>query len=546
MIVEFLGRNLKKYEGEMITSIQGLKKLRKKMLAIDEFAFDTETNTLRVKHPGEMQLVGISISWGEHNNYYIPTGHFFDEDQLTVKQVRKYLKDVFERDWIRIIGQNLKFDLHVLANIGICIKTTDIFCTQVARWLTNENVPKGLKEMTNSIYGIPQTHFDECLATVTNEEKKLAGLKANNKATFSLVRASIGAPYAIADAYWTWRHYCDWCMEELKNESMELIYKKHMKFLLTLFNMERRGVNVDLDRLKNMAEMAVEDLEDLEYKIAEMAGVVINPSSGQQIAELLFGYRKLNKQGEFVGNENILAHSYKFPIQKVTPTGAPKTGDEELANLLKLEYKKDKKKMEGQKLIKLLRKFKKLKKLKSAFIDGLIEGVYPDGKIHCSFNQTGTDSGRLSCSDPNLQQLPRPVELHDPMTPEDFLRDKFKLSDEEMEGVDFSNIREALEYEYEYPTGELTCPIEELAEEPEFIGDYLSYLKDWRAKNEESIFWKRYEIRSCFISDDPENEVIIAQDYSNLEMRLLAHFSKDPNLVETFTKDHDKRCACRG
>src|SRR3712207_7255053 len=75
-----------------------------------------------------------------------------------------------------------------------------------------------------------------------------------------------------------------------------------------------------------------------------------------------------------------LAHSYKFPIQKVTPTGAPKTGDEELANLLKLEYKKDKKKMEGQKLIKLLRKFKKLKKLKSAFIDGLIEGEI--GRAH--------------------------------------------------------------------------------------------------------------------------------------------------------------------
>jgi len=206
MLVKFTGANNEERIGKVIMCKKDLNKLARKLMGVDEFAFDTETNTLRVQAKGEMNLVGISISFGEYDNYYIPTGHTFDEGQLKVSTVVKYLKPVFEREDVRIIGHNLKFDMHVLANVDIEIKTKDIFDTMVASWISDENREKGLKALTNVVYGTKQTKFDECIGTVTAEEKKSVGLKASNKAPFYLVRIDIGAPYAIADSYWTWRH----------------------------------------------------------------------------------------------------------------------------------------------------------------------------------------------------------------------------------------------------------------------------------------------------------------------------------------------------
>ena len=506
------------------------------MMKVDEFAYDTETDTLRVQHEGEMNLVGISICFGEQDTYYIPTGHFFDEGQLDTDLVVKYLKPVFERTDVRIIGHNLKFDIHVLETIGITIKTDDIFDTMIARWITDENKEKGLKGMTSQIYNVKQTNFDECLSTVTKEEKKAYGLKASNKAPFHLVRIPEGAPYALADAYWTWRHYCDWQMDELENEKMETIfYKVQMPFLKTLYNMERRGVKINKKRLEEMQKRAEKDLEDLHYRMIEIAGVEFNPASSQQLGELLFGYKKVNKQGEFTGNIELIDNGFDFPVISLTAGGAPQTGDKQLKALSKMNYKRDKRKQEGIELVKLLLVYKKLSKLKSAFIDGLLTQIYADGKVHPSFNQVGTDSGRLSCSDPNLQQLPRPVEINDPMTFEEWA-EKEGVDLEDIECV-YKTILEDLEYKDGYPTGELKCDASEeiITEEVE---QYLNYLKEWRAKNEENIMWKFYEIRDVFIPDE-EDEVIMAFDYSNLEMRLLGHFSGDPLLMETFLNDED-------
>lgn len=495
MYVNFTGANDRELIGEVIMTKGRLKKLAKRMMKIDEFAYDTETNTLRVQHEGEMDLVGISICFGEQDAYYIPTGHFFDEGQLDADTVVKYLKPVFERKDVRIIGHNLKFDLHVLQNVGITVQTDDIFDIMIARWITDENMEKGLKGMTSQLYAVKQTKFDECLSTVTTDEKKAYGLKGNNKASFVLVRVPIGAPYAIADAYWTWRHYCDWQLDEVKNEEMETIfYKVQMPFLKTLYNMERRGMRIDVDRLKEMQKKAESDLEELHYQMIEIAGVEFNPASSQQLGELLFGYKKVNKKGEFTGNIELLDNGFDFPVISLTAGGAPQTGDKQLRALSKMNYKRDKRKIEGVGLVKLLLKYKKLNKLKSAFIDGLITQAYSDGKVHPSFNQVGTDSGRLSCSEPNLQQLPRPIEM----------------------------------------------PVEPKIEW--FDGDEKAYkvaMDKYLVDKEEADFWKFYEIRDVFIPDDRDNEVVIALDYSNLEMRLLAHFSQDPYLMETFVQDHD-------
>lgn len=487
MIAEFMGALGKMVQGEVILTEFKLDLLARKMMSLQEFAFDTETDTLRVKHKGEMKLVGISICFGEEDAYYIPTGHVFDRKQLSVEKVANRLREPFEREDVRIIGQGMKFDLHVMANIDVNIRTKDLFDTMLARWITDENKEKGLKGMTSQIYGVAQTKFDACLATVTAEEKKMYGLKPANKPPFHLVRIAVGAPYAIGDAYWTWRHYCDWQMDMIEHEEMKhIFYKVQIPFLSTLYNMERRGVKIDVKKLKEMETKANIDLAQLEYDMTEIAGVEFNPGSGQQVGELLFGWRKVNKKGEFVGNVDILEKSFNYPMQGVTPTGAPKTGGKIIKTLLRLTYKRDKRKIEGLKLVRLLIRHKKLSKLKSAFIDGLLTEVYADGKIHCNFNQVGTDSGRLSCSEPNLQQLPRPIDI---------------------------------------PT----------KEEWESYGKTVPYEEAFK----EELFWKFYEIRSAFIPDDIETESVLALDFSNLEMRILAHFSQDPNLVETFVHEHD-------
>lgn len=532
MFVKFLAEQGRWLTGEVILSEARLKRLVKRLKKVDEYAFDTETNTLRVQWVGEMELVGISMCFGEYDTYYIPTGHFFDKNQLPVDLVIKYLKPVFERPDVRIIGHNLKFDRHVLANCGIEFRTKDIFDTMLASWCIDENEQKGLKHLTNLVYDIPQGHFDECLRTVTSEDKKAFGLKASNKATFQLVRLKIGAPYAMADAYWTWRHYVDWTQDQLVKEQMDKIYyKKMLPFSDTLYKMERRGANIDADKLQKMAVKAEKDLEELEYKIIEIAGVDFNPGSGQQLSEILFGYKKFNKKGDFTGNMDIINKNFGFPILSKTDGGAPTTGDSALKALVKATYKRDKRKQQGQEMLKLILKYKKLNKLKSTFIDGLLKQRYCDGKVHPTFNLGGASSGRLSCSEPNLQQLPRPVEMSNPLNLEDWMK-KFDIKSKEVKKA--QKELKHLVIKDEYPTGDIklknVCSLTE---------DYCEYLKEWRAKNEENIFWKFYEIRDAFIPDNPEKESLIAIDYANLEMRLLAHFSGDPNLVEAVRGEHD-------
>lgn len=494
MFVTFKGRDNEDIKGEVIRSEPQLKRLARKLKKVDEFAFDTETTSLRVQWKGEVELVGISICFGKHNTYYIPLAHFFDDNQLDRDLVLKYLKPAFQRKDIRIIGHNLKFDMHVMACFDVLIQTNDLFDTMIGSWTIDENEQKGLKHLTNLVYDIGQEKFEACLATVTKEEKKAYGLKGSQKPPFHLVRIPVGAPYALADAYWTWRHYVDWQLDELKNEEVEKIYYSVMiPFLQTLYKMERRGVNVNRKRLLEMQKKAEKDLADLEYDIVEIAGVSFNIGSSQQLGELLFGYKKFNKEGNYVGNINLVENSFGFPMQGTTAGGAPSTGEGALKSLTKINYKKDKRKQEGIEMVKLILKYKKLAKLKSAFIDGLLGHIYKDGKIHPTFNLGGASSGRLSCSQSNLQQLPRPIEM-----PDEPKREKFDSEEA-----------------------------------------YKKAMRKYKADKEEADFWKFYEIRDLFIPDDIHNQSIIALDFSNLEMRLLAHFSNDPHLVETFTNDHD-------
>lgn len=499
-------------KSKIINTEADLRELSEMMMKIPEFAFDTETNTLEVRGDSEdFKLVDITISWGEYHNYDIPIGHIREEDidnQLPLSMVVRYMKPVFERKNVRIIGHNLKFDMHSLKRVGIEIKTKDLFDTMLASWLCDENTPNGLKENSAEKMFIRQEHFKEATETVPNEIKKKFGYKSNSKIPFDLVLIEDGAPYAISDAFYTYMLYFGF-VAELEDEQMDKIYySMYIPFLRVLYEMEENGVSIDIEKINQMKEDMESDIEDLTYQIYELAGVEFNIGSSQQKAEILFGYRKpdipveygkvpkvieplidefkagdidkdemqeqLNKKGFYFDkkgkvfkesnkNLDVLAKSFDFPVQTVTKGGSPSTDSDTIWRISRKTFK-NKRKMQGVEMCNLMLDYAKLQKLKTAFVDGILDKICEDGKVHPSFNQIGTDSGRLSCSTPNLQQLP-------------------KASDED-----------------------------------------------------------KYKIRELFIgsiNEKGERNKIIALDYHNLEMVCLTYFSKDKNLSKMFANGED-------
>jgi len=182
--------------------------------------------------------------------------------------------------------------MHVTARLNIFIKTKDLFDTMLASWLCDENSPNGLKENSMEILDISQEHFKEVVNTVPNDVKKQFGLKANQKATADLVLIDDLAPYALDDAFNTYMLYL-YYIDELEKQGMDKIfYKKYTPYLRVLFDMEEAGATVDIDHLKDMQTSIKEDIEDIEYKIYELAGIEFNIGSNQQLAELFFGYQK--------------------------------------------------------------------------------------------------------------------------------------------------------------------------------------------------------------------------------------------------------------
>ena len=523
------------YRGKIITTPLEFKRLIRKIKTLEEFSFDTEFSTLRMQQVSdEFSFVACSFSWGKYHNYYIPVGHVVNDENIPLHMFIKGMKEVFERTNYRLIGHNLKAEIHALAQIGVKVLTDDLYDTIVAMWNLNENADVGLKDITLREYQYHQTEFKALLQTITPQTKHDYGLETVKDLNISFVDMYISAFYALDDTFWTWQIYLD-SFPLIEEEGVETYFlKRQMPYVKVLTTMERRGIRVNKNRLMEMSKMAVKDLEELAYEIYEVAGIEFSITSGQQLAELFFGWRKevpvyaeekvllYDKDGnpeyyksgqnkglqkfkmvknknkvvgtKFTGNEEILAESFNLPVQGTTGTGMPKTGADELKALSKLVYKRDKRKKEGVELVKLVLRYKRLEKLRSTYMEGLANQIYDiDGKIHCSFNQIGTTSGRLSCNSPNLQQLPRPIEYVSDIPPE-----REKYPDDET----FEKAYSAWEHEYS-----------------------------------EYVFWKRYEIRDAFEAD--EGKVLVAGDWSNLEMRVLAHFSQDPLLLNMFATGVD-------
>lgn len=383
-----------------------------------------------------------------HKEFF--NGEYYNVDAYDFAQ---RLKKVMEAGGKEYIAHNITYDLHLLANEGIDIESVfeknTFQDTQIMVHTIDESVEKNLESVTKRLYHLEKSHYSDTIKTVTKDEKLSQGLKATQNASFQHVQIPIGGQYSAEDVWFMKQMFPTLLQGLIDDNSLEIYTKCRIPFMKVLWKMERRGVKVDIDALDKMQELAEKEAENLKYKMFELTGVEFNPDSSQHLYEILFGFRKktvqlsvqsqleyelkskgmptakkLQLKKSFMSNrscitfkdscnENLVKVNFGFKPTDFTEGGTyeydelktPKTGSEVLKKLLKQNVGKS-----GHDFIELLVAYKKLSKLISAFMVGLRDCIYSDGKVHCSFNICGTDSWRLSSQMPNMQQLPHPLE----------------------------------------------------------------------------------------------------------------------------------------
>jgi DNA polymerase-1 len=409
---------------QAITNIADLQKLVSRLETAERFALDTETTST---NPMQANLVGLSFAVCAHQAFYIPCAHNYlgAPKQLDLQTVLDRLRPVLENPQIEKIGQNIKYDWMILARHGINLAGV-AFDTMLASYLLDPS------KRAHNLDQIALDFLDH--KTITFEQ--VAG-KGKNAVLFSQVALDKATPYACEDADITFMAY-DVLNPKLKELGLDkLMASVEMPLVPVLMQMEMRGTGLDVARLHELSRSFKQQLDALEGSIYGLAGESFNINSSQQLGRILF-------------------EKLKLPVQKKTKK---KTGFSTDVNVLTTlaEY---------HKLPALILKHRTLAKLKSTYTDALIELVNPrTGRIHTSYNQTVTATGRLSSSDPNLQNIPIRTE----------------------EG---RKIRRA------------------------FIPR-----RDWH---------------------------LVSADYSQVELRILAHYSDDDILIKAFMEDEDihTRTAC--
>jgi DNA polymerase I len=397
------------------------------------FALDTEGKDLK---PLQGTMVGMSFCVQEGTAYYVPFGHAAPqaqlsilsqgparmEGQLTREQVFKALKPILEDAAYEKVLQNAKFDMHVLHHEGIELRGVT-FDTMIAAYLLNKDDQRvGLKDLSLRYFGEKMLSFDIVV-------------KDNKYKDFSQVPLRLATDYAAADAHQTLKLYN--VMSPMLESERDLTMQFHeleMPLLQVLVEMEKKGIILDAEVLKELDVRVSRRLIEIEDEIIQAVGperAGINLNSPRQIEALLFEHLKL-------------------PTQKKSAKGTSYSTDHEV--LLALS--------EMHIVPALIVQHRELSKLKSTYIDALPTYINPATKrIHTTFRQTGVATGRLASSDPNLQNIPADVSGF---------------------GI---------------------------------------------------------EVRGAFIPQP--GSVFLSADYSQIELRVLAYFSKDPALVNAFLKGSD-------
>ena len=390
--------------------------LCEQLLQEKSFAFDTETEGL---DPLTAGLVGMSFAIREQEAWYVPVPA--NREEATDIVLR--LAPALQHPEIEKVGQNIKFDILALRKYGVRVKGP-LFDTMLAHYLLNPELRHGMDYLA-------ETYLK--YKTVPIED--LIGPKGKKQASMRTVPIEQIKEYAAEDADVTLRlkHYF---APLLKQEGLEsLFFEMEMPLIYVLAEMEATGVKLDTNALKQSSEVLSQQLTALEDSIYDLAGQSFNINSTKQVGEILFDKLKLDEKA------------------KKTKTGGYSTSEEVLE------------KIRGKHpIVDKLLEYRGIKKLLSTYIDALPALIHPEtGKIHTSFNQAVTATGRLSSTNPNLQNIP--------------------------------------------------------------VRDELGR-----------------EIRKAFIADD-DDCIFFSADYSQIELRLMAHLSNDPHMVEAFCSGADIHAA---
>ncbi len=402
---------------EVVTTEAELADWVQRLEQAQEFAFDTETTSLNYM---EAELVGLSFCITAGEACYIPVGHDYPgaPEQLSRDYVLAQLKPILESDQATKIGQNLKYDSHILRNYDIRVGgiAND---TMLASYVFNSVASRhDMDSLSQQYLGHKTIAFEE-----------IAG-KGAKQLTFNQIGLEEAAPYAAEDADITLRlHQKLWQQISEVPSLLEVLKTIELPLVSILTDMEHHGVQIDAQQLALQSHEIAKELQELEAKAYEIAGTEFNLSSPKQLQHILF-------------------EKLQLPVRKKTPKGAPSTAEDVLQELA-LDYP----------LPDVIMRHRGLSKLKSTYTDKLPKMVNPrTNRIHTSYHQAVTATGRLSSSDPNLQNIP--------------------------------------------------------------------------VRNEAGR-----RVRKAFTA--PAGYKIMAIDYSQIELRIMAHLSQDPALVEAFSKGRD-------
>ncbi|MGD0094229.1 MAG: DNA polymerase I, partial [Planctomycetota bacterium] len=326
------------------------------------FALDTETTGINAR---TAELVGLSISWHPHAAFYLPVRGPLGEQILPREVVLAAVKSVLEDPRNAKIGHHIKYDLQVLRGCGIELRGI-AFDTMVAGWLLKPDALRfSLEELAHDYLGLHKTPVTALIG------------KGPQQRTMDLVPVADAGAYACADADYTWQLAAK--LEPLLLEAglEPLMREVEVPLISVLADMEWTGIKLDAERLRQMSRSLEEQLAVQEQDIFALAGEKFNISSTQQLGRILF--EKLGLQS-----------------RTKTSTGKNSTSEEVLTQLARQHE------LPGRIL-----EYRSLLKLKNTYVDQLpLMVCSATGRIHASFHQTGTETGRLSSSDPNLQNIP--------------------------------------------------------------------------------------------------------------------------------------------
>lgn len=338
---------------------EGRMLLLEKLLKQKSVCFDTETTSIKSL---EAQLVGCAFSWEAGKGYYVT----FPEDREETKAILEVFRPFFEAENIEKIGQNLKYDIKVLANYGMPVKGK-LFDTMIAHYLINP-------DMRHNMDVLSETYLKYAPVSI----ETLIGKKGKHQKSMRSVELTQQTEYAVEDADITLQ-LKQLFEKELPNRNSKALFETiEIPLIQVLADMEIEGITIDEDYLKNLSKALTSDIQQLESVIYEQAGETFNLASPKQLGPILFDKLKLVER------------------PKKTKTGQYSTAEDVLSYLAK-----------DHKIISDILAWRQLQKLQNTYVDALPGEINPHtGRIHTVYSQAVASTGRLSSNNPNLQNIP--------------------------------------------------------------------------------------------------------------------------------------------